>query len=66
MFNKGNLGGSGENGIIEELENQKDIILLIRNDKYNRNWQNPEEVRNYVIQNIEKTGEIGIFDIYEK
>lgn len=35
------------------------------NSKYKRNWQNPENVRNYIINNKEKTGEIGNFEIYE-
>ena len=30
-----------------------------------RNWQNPEDVRKYIKENLEKIGEIYIFDIYE-
>lgn len=36
------------------------------NDKYKRNWQTPEDVRKYIINNWNKIGEIGIFDIYIK
>ena len=66
MFNKGNLGSRGEEGQIENLENEENAIVLILNDNYSRNWQNPERVRKYIIKNWNKTGEISIFDIYEK
>lgn len=65
MFNKGNLGSLGEEGQIEKLKDSKDKIVLIKNQKYNRNWQNPEKVREYIIENMNKTGEVGVFDIYE-
>ena len=66
MFNKGNLGAKGEKGQIENLENEENIIVLIKNEKYARNWQNPEKVRKYIIENWSKKGEINKFDIYEK
>lgn len=65
MFLKGALGSKGEKGQIENLENEKNAQILIRKSIYNRNWQNPEEVREYIVSNWEKTGEIYIFDIYE-
>lgn len=66
MFNLGNLGSKGEQGQIEALEKEKgNIKLLIKNDKYSRNWQNPEKVRKWVIKNMNKIGQIGTFDIYE-
>lgn len=66
MFLKGNLGAKGEEGQIENLKKEKGVIVLITNDKYTRNWQNPEKVREYIINNWKKTGEISKFDIYEK
>lgn len=65
MFNIGNLGSKGELGQIEKIKKMNNSIFLIRNKKYSRNWQNPEEVRNYIINNMKKIGEIEIFDIYE-
>ena len=65
MFLNGNLGSKGEKGQIENLENEKQKIILIKNNKYSRNWQNPENVRKYVKTHMMKTGEIGVFDIYE-
>ena len=66
MFLKGNLGTKGEIGQIENLEKEENIVVLILNDNYSRNWQNPEKVRKYIINNWNKKGEIGKFDIYEK
>ena len=66
MFLIGNLGGNGEEGIIEDLQKKENYIVLIKNDQYSRNWQNPEKVREYIIENIDKIGEIDTFDIYEK
>ena len=40
--------------------------MLIKSEQYSRNWQNPEKVRKYIIKNMNKTGEINVFDIYEK
>lgn len=66
MFLKGNLGGDGEEGIIKDLQEEENYVVLIKNEQYSRNWQNPEKVRNYVIENMNKIGEIEMFDIYEK
>lgn len=66
MFLKGNIGAKGEEGQIEELENKTNTIVLIMNEKYRRNWQNPEKVREYIVTNWGKTGEILNFDIYQR
>ena len=66
MFNKGNLGEKGEKGIIEDLEKKNDIQILILQDKYNRNWQTPLKVIEYVKADLNKKGSVGVFDIYEK
>ena len=65
MFLNGNLGSNGEDGQIENLKNMPNKMVLIMNSKYIRNWQNPEKVRKYVMNEMIKKGEIGIFDIYE-
>ena len=66
MFNKGNLGSKSEKGIIEEINNfSSGTKLLIKNNKYSKNWQTPMEVIKYIENNFSKIGEISIFDIYE-
>lgn len=66
MFLKGNLGEKGEEGQIEKLENEHNAVILIMKENYRRNWQNPEKVRKYIINNWTKIGEIQNFDIYYK
>lgn len=66
LFLIGNLGGRGEQGQIQKIKNETNVIYLIKNEKHRRNWQNPEKVRKFVIENLNKIGEIGVFDIYEK
>ncbi len=66
MFNKGNLGSKNEVGIIEELKQlPSGTKLLIKNNKYSKNWQTPMEVIHFVENNFNKIDEINIFDIYE-
>ena len=64
MFNKGNLGAKDEEGIIERIEKEEKAIYLIKKDKLN--WQNPNKVRKYIIENLKQKGELSIFLIYEK
>lgn len=59
MFLKGNLGRKGEDGIIERIKNEKDAIYLIK--KSGLNWQNPNKVREHIINNLEQSGEILYF-----
>lgn len=66
MFNLGNFGARGEGGKIEDLENEENVILLLRNNQFSRNWQHPENVRKYIEENWENIGIIKYFDIYEK
>ena len=66
MFLKGNIGSNGENGIIEEISHfQSGNKLLIKKDESKMNWQTPMKVIHFVQTNLNKIGEISIFDIYE-
>lgn len=56
-----------QSGIIKDIIDKQDsVVVLIRKPVYPKNWQHPHEVTNFVIDNFEKTGEIDIFDTYEK
>ena len=65
MFLKGNIGKDGESGQIEKIK-QKDenSLYLIRKRNMTLNWQTPKEVINYIRENLEKIGEIEIYEIY--
>lgn len=66
MFNLGNFGGKGTDGIIEDIENTPNLVLLVKKREYAMNWQHPKIVTDYVEERFEKVGEISIFNIYEK
>lgn len=65
MFLKGNLGSKGEKGIIEKIKSsEKNVLYLITKDGVSRNWQNPEQVRAYIKENLNKVDEVGKFEVY--
>ena len=66
MFNLGNFGKNGEEGIIENLKYRKNTLFLVKKDEYANNWQHPDKIVNYVKDNFTKVGEIEVFDIYTK
>lgn len=66
MFNRGNLGSRGQNGVLADIENTENALLLIRQDIYKKNWQHPFGLTDYIVENYHKIGEVNIFDIYEK
>lgn len=63
---KGNFGRDGENGIIEKIKNMENVEILITKDEEDKIWQESELVRNYIIENMEKIGEIEEFEIWRK
>ena len=66
MFLKGNIGKDGEEGQIEKIKNKsQNEIVLIRKPEFKPNWQSPLDVIEYIRKNLEKIGEISIFEIYE-
>lgn len=64
MFLKGNLGGKGEKGIIDRINKEEKCVYLIKKDYLN--WQNPNEVREYIINNLRLIDEVSIFYVFEK
>jgi len=41
-----------------------DILYLVRKENFSLNWQTPLEVVKYVRGNLERIGEIGIYDVF--
>lgn len=54
MFNLGNFGTKGEQGIIEDLKQKENVVILLKQYKYKTNWQYPEKVAKYIRENFEK------------
>ena len=61
---KGNLGAKGEEGLIEEISQMKEVEILIKKKEEDMNWQESKIVRNFIIGNYEYIGEIEDFLIY--
>ena len=60
----GNLGKDGEDGLISEVRNlNSGTKILISKEKF---WQESEKLRNIIINNYKKIGEIEDYYIYEK
>ena len=53
MLTKGNLGSKGEEGLIEEINNNRNSIFLINKTK-SKNRQSTEMVRSYIQTNFKK------------
>lgn len=62
----GNLGKTGEEGLIEKLDLLKNTFVLIIKNEENMFWQESKKAREYIQKDWEKIGEIEIFDIYYK
>ena len=59
-------GGSGADGRLRAgngVESKR--FMNFAKDIYQKNWQTPTNIINYVKNNKNKIGEIGAFDIYE-
>lgn len=61
----GNFGTLDDDDIINDIKNRKNTIILIekKTDSYER-WQEPENVRDILMNDLEQIGEIEEFNIY--
>lgn len=55
-----------QTGIIKDIKTRQNSVYLIKKEMFAKNWQHPDSVTDYIIQNYKKIGEIDIYDIYEK
>lgn len=62
---KGNLGKDGEEGLIEQIKSMDNIEILIEKDEESIFSQESKMVRQYIIENMKKIGEIEEFEIYK-
>lgn len=66
LFLKGNLGKDGEEGEIAKIQNREEnTVYLIRNASISLNWQTPKKVIEYIRENLQKIGQVSMYDIYE-
>lgn len=64
VFN-GNLGYDGENKLIEKIKNSQNTEFIIFTDEEDCFWQESKKIREFIIQNLQKTGEILNYSIYK-
>lgn len=64
MLLSGNLGYNGIQKTIDKISKMKNTEFLIFTDEKNVFWQSPKEIREYVLNNLEKKGEILDYSIY--
>lgn len=62
---KGNLGKEGEKGLIEQIKNIENVEILIEKEEDDIHYQESKLAREYIIQNMDKIGEIEEFEIYQ-
>lgn len=63
LFN-GNLGYDGINKIKEDIQNRENTEFLIVTDEKDVFWQEPLEIREFIIENLDYSGQICNYSIY--
>lgn len=61
----GNLGYNGEENLIEKIQKYSNTEFLIITNETDYYWQESQEIREFIIENLEKSGEILNYSIYE-
>ena len=62
----GNFGKNGESGVIENIKNLKSgTQILIFTNEEDMFWQESKTIRKYIIDNLNKIGELENYTIYE-
>ena len=64
MLLSGNLGYNGIQKTINKISKMKNAEFLIFTDEKNVFWQSPKEIREYILNNLEKKDEILDYSIY--
>lgn len=64
VFN-GNLGYNGDSKMIEKIKTSKNTEFLILTDEEDCFWQESKIVRKFILENLNKKGEILNYSIYE-
>lgn len=60
----GNLGEGGEEYLVDKIKKMDNSILLIQTDSEKIFWQESKKVRDYIISNYNKIGEIQEYSIF--
>lgn len=66
MLMQGNFGSKGEDGLIHDIDKMNDVIFLVLNKEYPKNWQHPIKVTDYIENNFKHIDSIGKYEVYIK
>ena len=62
----GNIGENGVEKIINEIKNSHNVYYFVKNPQYALNWQLPEDIVDYIRNNLKYHETVSVFDVYYK
>ena len=62
----GNIGERGVEKIINEIKDSHNVYYFIKNPQYALNWQLPEDIVDYIRNNLKYHETVSVFDVYYK
>ena len=62
----GNIGENGVEKIINEIKDSHNVYYFVKNPQYALNWQLPEDIGDYIRNNLKYHETVSVFDVYYK
>ena len=62
----GNIGENGVEKIINEIKDSHNVYYFVKNPQYALNWQLPEDIVDYIRNNLKYHETVSVFDVYYK
>ena len=62
----GNVGENGVEKIINEIKDSHNVYYFVKNPQYALNWQLPEDIVDYIRNNLKYHETVSVFDVYYK
>lgn len=62
----GNIGERGVEKIINEIKESHNVYYFVKNPQYALNWQLPEDIVDYIRNNLKYHETVSVFDVYYK
>ncbi len=60
----GNIGENGVEKIINEIKDSHNVYYFVKNPQYALNWQLPEDIVDYIRNNLKYHETVSVFDVY--
>ena len=60
----GNIGEHGVEKIINEIKDSHNVYYFVKNSQYALNWQLPEDIVDYIRNNLKYHETVSVFDVY--